>query len=258
VGFCAAALAFGRVASVLQSIESLLAVMGPEPARFVRNFEPVRDSGRIEPLVHRWIRGRDLVALLIILQRMLRSSGSLEEFFLEGDDPSSPDIAEALDRFCRRALDTDLREAYGGGAEAARGLLLLPASVAGQRMQAAESFPALDGQARHHRPGRMDPRVTGAADRTARHARHPPRPLPSPDDVCEPGMEDGGADYGVTARDRSGDPVRFDFSLCHVGMMQACGYERPQGDRQCPLRGLCHPRARAVKGRQPRRKTVKG
>ena len=28
VGFCAAALAFGRVASVLQSIESLLAVMG--------------------------------------------------------------------------------------------------------------------------------------------------------------------------------------------------------------------------------------
>jgi len=113
VGFCAAALAFGRVASVLHSIESLLAVMGPKPARFVRDFEPVRDSGRIEPLVHRWIRGRDLVALLIILQRMLRSSGSLEEFFLEGDDPSSPDIAEALDRFCRRALDTDLREAYG-------------------------------------------------------------------------------------------------------------------------------------------------
>jgi hypothetical protein len=29
VGFCAAGLAFGRVASVLQSIESLLSVMGP-------------------------------------------------------------------------------------------------------------------------------------------------------------------------------------------------------------------------------------
>jgi endonuclease III len=54
-----------------------------------------------------------------------------------------------------------------------------------------------------------------------------------------------------------GDPVRFDFSLCHVGMMQACGYERPQGDRQCPLRGLCHPRARAVRRREPRTKAVK-
>ena len=38
------------------------------------------------------------------------------------------------------------------------------------------------------------------------------------------------------------DPVRFDFSLCHVGMMSACGYGRKQGDSQCPLRGLCHPR----------------
>jgi hypothetical protein len=32
VGFCAAGLAFGRVASVLYSIESLLAVMGPRPS----------------------------------------------------------------------------------------------------------------------------------------------------------------------------------------------------------------------------------
>jgi hypothetical protein len=37
------------------------------------------------------------------------------------------------------------------------------------------------------------------------------------------------------------DPVRYDFSLCHVGMMGACGYGRAQGDRQCPLRGACRP-----------------
>jgi hypothetical protein len=41
------------------------------------------------------------------------------------------------------------------------------------------------------------------------------------------------------------DPVRFDFSLCHVGMMNACGFGRRQGDAQCPLKGICHPRARA-------------
>ena len=35
-GFCAAALAFGRVASVVASIEALLRIMGPSPARFVR------------------------------------------------------------------------------------------------------------------------------------------------------------------------------------------------------------------------------
>jgi hypothetical protein len=39
------------------------------------------------------------------------------------------------------------------------------------------------------------------------------------------------------------DPVKYDFSLCHLGMMHACGYARPQGDAQCPLRGACHPNA---------------
>src|SRR5687768_9479110 len=45
VGLCAAALAFGRVSSVLQSIERLLAVMGGQPAVYVREFVPGRDGG---------------------------------------------------------------------------------------------------------------------------------------------------------------------------------------------------------------------
>ena len=36
VGFCAAALAFGRVQSVMNSIEGLLKAMGPSPAAYVR------------------------------------------------------------------------------------------------------------------------------------------------------------------------------------------------------------------------------
>jgi hypothetical protein len=39
------------------------------------------------------------------------------------------------------------------------------------------------------------------------------------------------------------DPVRYDFSLCHIGMMKACGYGTPQRDTQCPLRGVCRPSA---------------
>src|SRR5689334_12145271 len=76
-GFCAAALAFGRVAGVLQSIERLMKVLGPSPASFVRAFNPRRDGPALRPLIHRWTRGDDLVALLIILQHMLKS-GSIE------------------------------------------------------------------------------------------------------------------------------------------------------------------------------------
>ena len=37
------------------------------------------------------------------------------------------------------------------------------------------------------------------------------------------------------------DPVRYDFSLCHVGMMNACGYGKSGSNAQCPLRGACRP-----------------
>jgi hypothetical protein len=78
VGFCAAALAFGRVQSVLNSIEALLQVMGPRPAEYVRRFDPRRDSQVLAHLVHRWTRGVDLAALLWILKQMIETSGSIE------------------------------------------------------------------------------------------------------------------------------------------------------------------------------------
>src|SRR6185503_17182703 len=59
-GFCAAALAFGRVASVLNSIGTLFRILGPKPADFVRQFEPEAAPGAMRSMVHRWIRGDDL------------------------------------------------------------------------------------------------------------------------------------------------------------------------------------------------------
>ena len=113
VGFCAAALAFGRVASVLQSIDRLVAVMGPEPAAYVRRFDPRRDSPAFALLGHRWTRGPDLVALLWVMKQMIDRAGSIEGFFLEGYDPPADDIEGALDSFSTRALALDLRAAYG-------------------------------------------------------------------------------------------------------------------------------------------------
>jgi hypothetical protein len=67
-GFCAAALAFGRVASVNQSIEAVFALMAPSPAAFVRSFDASTQGSAFASFVHRWTRGTDIVALLWILQ----------------------------------------------------------------------------------------------------------------------------------------------------------------------------------------------
>jgi uncharacterized protein (TIGR02757 family) len=255
VGFCAAALAFGRVASVLQSVEALLTVMGRHPAAFVRDFEPVRDSARIEHLVHRWIRGRDLVALLLILKRMLEESGSIEEFFLAGDDPVAPDVGPALNSFSSRALETELRGAYGRVPKRPGVCYFFPRPSAGSACKRLNLF--------------LRWMVRRDAVDLAVWSRLSPARLVVPLDthVIRVGRCLGLTRYvspgwkmaaEITASLRAidaDDPVRYDFSLCHIGMMGACGFSRAQGDSQCPLRGACRPhgrtptRSRAPSGR---------
>jgi uncharacterized protein (TIGR02757 family) len=244
VAFCAAALAFGRVASVLQSIESLLAVMGTRPAAFVRAFDPPLHRAAIDPLVHRWIRGRDLVALLLILQRMLREEGTIERFFVAGDDPAAPDISAALDAFSTRALQTDLRVAYGRVPQRSGVCYFFPRPSAGSACKRLNLFlrwmvrrDAIDlGTWTLVSPARLiiplDTHVIrlGRCLRLTRYA--------------SPGWKMAAEITSSLRAINAADPVRYDFSLCHVGMMSACGYGRAQGDRQCPLRGSCRPRVR--------------
>ena len=99
-------------------------------------------------MVHRWTRGVDIAALLWILRQMLERSGSVEAFFAEGLADADVDVSGALDSFSTRALALDMRRGLRARAEARRRLLFLSAAVGGQRLQAAEPVPALDGAQR--------------------------------------------------------------------------------------------------------------
>jgi uncharacterized protein (TIGR02757 family) len=244
VAFCAAGLAFGRVASVLQSIDGLLAVMGPSPAEYVRRFDPERDRAALSPLVHRWIRGRDLAALVLVLQRMLRESGSIEHFFVAGDDASAPDISAALESFSRRALETDLEPAYGRVPKRAGVCYFFPRPSAGSACKRLNLFlrwmvrkDEIDmGVWTRVSPSRLIVPLDTHVIRLGRCLRLTK--------YASPGWKMA-ADITASLRELdSHDPVRYDFSLCHIGMMKACGYGTSQRDAQCPLRGVCRPRQR--------------
>jgi uncharacterized protein (TIGR02757 family) len=247
-GFCAAALAFGRVASVLNSIDTLFRIMGPHPARFVRTFDPEAPHPELRAMVHRWIRGIDLAALLWILRQMLESHGSIEDFFLEGYSEAHEDIGAALDSFSTRALALDLRRAYGRRLPKRPGVCYcFPRPSAGSACKRQNLF--LRWMVRHD-----------AVDLGV-WSRVPASKLIVPLDThvirlgrclkltryTSPGWRMA-ADITASLRKLDPiDPVRFDFSLCHVGMMNGCGFGRKQGDSQCPLKGSCHPRQRGAR-----------
>jgi uncharacterized protein (TIGR02757 family) len=271
VGFLAASLAFGRLGSVLNSIERVLAIAGPEPAAYVKRFEPATDGGAFRGVVHRWTRGPDLVALLWVMRQMLDRAGSIEQFFLEGDDRSSRDVGPAIDSFSRRALALDLEAVYGRRssprsarppgrlAAAARPLgvrYFFPRASAGSGCKRLNLFlrwmvrrDALDlGVWRHVAPSRLiiplDTHVVrvGQCLGLTRYA--------------SPGWRMAEDMTASLRRLDPDDPVKYDFSLCHLGMMNACGFDRASPGRpatrtplnlHCPLRGVCQPH-----GRRPR------
>ena len=108
VGLVAAGLAYGRVASIRASLERVLAILGPRPARWVARFDPIRDARRLDGFSHRFTRGRDVALLLYLLRQALERAGSLERFFVEGDpDPAGPTIGPALDAFGARLFALD-------------------------------------------------------------------------------------------------------------------------------------------------------
>ena len=247
VGFCAAALAFGRVASVLNTVETLTRVLGPAPAAYVRRFDPKAPHPELRVMVHRWTRGVDIVALLWLLRQMIDRSSTIEAFFLEGFDPAAIDIGDALDSFSRRALALDVRSVYGRRVPARTGVgYFFPRPSAGSgckrlnlflRWMVRKDEVDLGAWTSIPRSALIVPLDTHVIrlGRCLRLTRY-----------TSPGWRMAAE---ITASLRAidpVDPVRFDFSICHVGMMNACGFGRRQGDAQCPLKGVCRPRARAA------------
>jgi uncharacterized protein (TIGR02757 family) len=247
VAFVAASLAFGRVTSVLQSIERVLAVIGPAPAAYLRRFDPRRDAAAFTGIVHRWTRAADIVALLWLMRQMIDRDGSLEGFFMNGYDAAADDVEDALNDFSTRAMALNLSDAYGRVPKRPGVCYFFPRPRAGSGCKRLNLFlrwmvrrDALDlGVWRRVSPAKLIVPLDTHVIRLGRGLRLT--------DYTSPGWRMA---RDITASLRAldpEDPVKYDFALCHLGMMNACGFGRAQGDSQCPLRGCCRPRRRGVR-----------
>lgn len=237
-----AALAYGRVTIIRNNLADLFRRMPEGPAAFVRKFDPRHDSARLAGFRHRFNTGEDVACLCLLLRGMLAEAGSLERFFLAGDDPLSTDTGQALSSFCRRALDLDVSALYG--------CRELPKEAAVRYF-----FPS--------------PQGGSACKRLCMLLRW----LCRPDDGIDLGLWQGidpsrlvipidthtariSRLLGLTARRSPGwrmavevteslrrldpeDPVRYDFALSHLGISEGCTGKRGEVCIPCAVAGLC-------------------
>ena len=179
------------------------------------------------------------------------SSGQADSPRPEGRDPLVEEAA-ALDAFSTRALATDLRPAYGRMPKRPGVCYFFPRPSAGSACKRLNLFmrwmvrtDQIDlGVWTNVRPSRLIVPLDTHVIRVGRCLRLTR--------YISPGWKMAAE---ITASLRAidpADPVRYDFSLCHLGMMNACGFRRAQKDSQCPLRGVCRP---VVRTRPPFRRS---
>jgi uncharacterized protein (TIGR02757 family) len=124
--FLASALAYGRVQQIERSLKSLLARMGAGLFEFVVNFNrDKRDT--LKDFKHRFTSGDDVSDLLELLRKVLERFGSVEACFARGYRSHDENIIPALSKFCDSLYATRAKRHSGRVADGLKYLLVSPA-----------------------------------------------------------------------------------------------------------------------------------
>ncbi len=220
-GLVAASLAYGRAETITGAAAEALRRMGDAPWEFVMGFDPGRDGGRFDGFVYRWTRGRDLSMLAALMQQALRRHGSLGALFARGHRASDPHTGPALSHFTDTLLGYAEADHLSGRHATKTGVrYLLPSPRTGSACK------------------RMNLYVRWMVRRDAPDLglwqRVPPSSLVMPIDTHVARIS---RRLGLTARRQADwkmavevtralrrfdpeDPVKYDFAMCHWGMLE--------------------------------------
>ncbi|MCZ6602318.1 MAG: TIGR02757 family protein [Planctomycetota bacterium] len=226
-GLIASCLALGRAASIRAKSKAVLQEMGPNPGRFVRSFDPVRDRKRFDGWVHRWYKARDLVCLLWLIRQTLEKHGSLQQCFLHGCRGESRDVGPAIERFVEEIRSGEIEPVYRKGERSGHWRSLLPSPRSGSACKRINLYlrwmvrpdDGIDvGAWQGVSPAVLVIPIDIHTSRIARHLKLTTRK--------SPGWAMAMEVTRVLRRLDPADPVKYDFLLCHLGMIGRCPWDR--------------------------------
>ena len=232
VALLASALAYGRVSQIEKSLTDLFGRMGDSPYEYVQNFN-VAQREKLKSFKHRFTTGDSISDLLELLQVALSRFDSIEELFLQGLSDSDKNIIPALSKFCN-----SLTAGYNGPSQRSLKFLLAdPARASAcKRLNLFLRWMVRDDD--------VDTGLWKSVDKAK---------LIVPIDVhmgrlCKIlGFYDRKSISLSTAIEITDsfrqieptDPVKYDFSLSRIGIVENCnGKFRPECE-DCELCELC-------------------
>lgn len=98
-GLVASSLAYGRVLQVKRSVEGVLKKMGPSPSHFIREASPEELGRACCGFRHRFTTGDEMVALLLGIQSVTETYGSLHACFSTVFERGAKTVPSALALF---------------------------------------------------------------------------------------------------------------------------------------------------------------
>ena len=218
-GLIASSIAYGRIDLFKPIIKNILTIMGDKPSQYVVKFSPQQELHKFKKLNYRMTRGIDIACMIYGMHKIFREYGSLKQMFYFFYNKSQGDLKIALsqmsDFFC--SIDTTL--VYGKRIYPRSYLFLFPSPFKGSPCKRLNLF--LRWMVRNG-----DGVDFGIWDKI------PPNKLIIPLDI----HISRAANYLSLSKRKNlswkmaeeitetlklidhKDPIRFDFSLCHLSM----------------------------------------
>jgi len=235
----AAELAYGKVQQIEKSLTDLLGRMGDSPFEFVGDFDG-RKRAKLKDFKHRFTTGDDISDLLILLKDVLKRHGSIEKFFAQGYNSDDKDIIPALSKFCDSLLEMHAKTHNGCIPKGLGYLLVRPAAgSACKRLNLFLRWMVRDddvdtGLWRSIDKSKLIVPVDVHMSRLCRilgFYDHETVSLKTAIKITE-----------SFAEVEPGDPVKYDFALSRIGILEGCtGSSRPEC-KSCELLEFCYNR----------------
>ncbi len=235
-GLLSAALAYGRVEQIQKSLIKLFEIMGDSPYEFVMSFNQGKRK-KLQNFKHRFNTGNDISDLFELLKTILKKYGSIETYFLQGYDKSHENIIPALTTFCDSLLNIYNTKHNGNSNQGLGYLLVSPTNgSACKRMNLFLRWMVRDDE--------VDSGIWKSVDKAK---------LIVPIDVhmgrlCRfLGFHDKNNISLKTAMEitnhfakiEPNDPVKYDFALSRIGIVENCTGKLTSACQVCELYMFC-------------------